>query len=58
MTDSEQPIKKSVKRKKFPRVVEVLKELVEITTVTKRILNLKINLTNGKLLVFKLAIEK
>lgn len=58
MTDSKQLIKKSVKRKKHLRVVEVLKKLVEVTTITKRILNLRVNLTNSKLLAFPLAIEK
>lgn len=40
-------LKRIVKRKKHLRVVNVLKEFVDATTITKRILDLKVNLTVG-----------
>lgn len=42
--------KKTIERKKHPRVVNVLKESVGATTITKHILDLGANLTVGKLL--------
>ena len=50
--------KKMVERKKHPRVVNVLKETVGATTITKRILHLGVNLTVGKLLASAPAVEK
>lgn len=58
MTDSELVGKKTVKRKKHPTVVEVLKKSVGVTMITKRILDLEVNLTIGKLFVFAPAVEK
>ncbi len=50
--------KKSIERKKHPRVVNVLKESVGATTITKLILDLGVNLTVGKLLASVPAVEK
>ena len=50
--------KKTVERKKHPCVVNVLKESVGATTITKRILDLDVNLTVGKLLASAPAVEK
>ena len=50
--------KKTVERKKHPRVVNLLKESVGTTTITPRILDLEVNLTVGELLASTLAIEK
>ncbi len=50
--------KKSVERKKHPRVVNVLKELVGATNITKCILNLGVNFTVSKLLASASAVEK
>lgn len=58
MTDFEQIVKKSVKCKKNPRVIGVLKELVGTTRIIKRILDLEINLTVDKLLTSALVVEK
>ncbi len=38
---------KSVERKKYPRVVNILKESVRATAITKRILDLGVSLTVG-----------
>ncbi|MCJ1348653.1 hypothetical protein MMC31_006886, partial [Peltigera leucophlebia] len=58
MADSEPTVKKNVERKRHPRVVEVLKESVGATMITKRILDLGVNLTVGKLLASASAVEK
>lgn len=58
MKDSELVRKKTVERKKHPKIVGILKELVIARMITKRILNLEVNLTVGKLLVFGPVIEK
>lgn len=58
MTDSELVGKKNIELKKHPRVVGVLKKSVGATIITKRILDLGINLTIGELLAFALAVEK
>ena len=58
MTDSEPTVKKNVERKKHPRVVGVLKETVGATMITKRILDLGVNLTVGELLASAPAVEK
>ena len=50
--------KKSVEKKRYPRVVNVLKDFVEATTSTKRILDLGVSLIVGELLAFAPAIEK
>ena len=50
--------KKTVERKRHPRVVNVLKESVGATTITKRILDLGVNLTVGELLASAPAVEK
>lgn len=54
----EDQLKKSIKRKKHPRVVNVLKQSVGATTITKRIRDLGINLTVGELLASALGVEK
>lgn len=50
--------KKSVEKKKHSWVINVLKESVGATTITKCILDLGINLTVGKLLASAPTIEK
>lgn len=50
--------KKREEKKIHPCVVNVLKEFVGVTTITRRILNLGVNLTVGKLLASAPAIEK
>lgn len=54
----ESQVKKNIKRKRYPCVVNVLKESVGATTIIKRILDLEVNLTMSKLLAFALAVEK
>ena len=51
-------VKKMVERKKYLRVVNILKEIVGATTITKRILDLGVNLTINELLISAPAIEK
>ncbi len=51
-------VKKSGERKKHPQVVNVLKESVGATTITKRILDLGVNVTVGELLTSALTVEK
>lgn len=51
-------IKKAIKKKKKSYVINILKKFVEITTITKRILDLNINLTVSKLLILVPAIEQ
>ncbi len=59
MPDADTAInKKSVERKKYPQVINVLKESVGATTITKRILDLGISLTVGELLASIPAVEK
>lgn len=58
MTDVNSVAKKGLERKKHPRVVNVLKELVGATTMTKRILDLGVSSTVEELLVSALAVEK
>ncbi len=50
--------KKQVEKKKHLRVVNVLKKSVGATTITKRILDLGVNLTVGELLASAPAVEK
>ncbi len=50
--------KKTVDRKKYLRVVNMLKESVGVITITKRILDLRVNLTIGELLASTPAVEK
>lgn len=47
-----------IERKKYLQVVNILKEFMGATTVTKHILDLKVNFTIGKLLASASAIEK
>ncbi|MCJ1349891.1 hypothetical protein MMC31_008134, partial [Peltigera leucophlebia] len=58
MTNSEPMVKKNIERKRHPRVVGVLKESVGATMITKRILDLGVNLTVGELLASAPAVEK
>lgn len=51
-------IKKSVEKKRYPRVVNILKEFVGATTITRQILDLGISLTVRDLLTSALAVEK
>ena len=50
--------KKTFEKKKYPRVVNVLKESIGTIIITKRILDLDINLTVTILLALTPAIEK
>lgn len=50
MPNSEPVVRKNIERKKYPRVVGVLKESAGATMITKRILDLGVNLTVGELL--------
>ena len=50
--------RRTVEKKKHPRVVNVLKESVGATTITKHILDLGVNLTIGKLLASAPTVEK
>lgn len=50
--------KKTVKKKKHLQVVNVWKESISATTITKDILDLGVNLTVSKLLASASAIEK
>lgn len=58
MADFESTIKKNIKCQKHPRIIGVLKKLVRATIITKRILELKVNLTVAKLLTSALVTEK
>ena len=59
MLDVEVSTKKNLECKWYPRVVNVLKdESVGATTITKRILDLEVNLTIGELLTSTPAVEK
>lgn len=49
---------KIIKRRKHSRVINVLMELISISTITKRILDLEINLTAGKLIILALVVKK
>lgn len=51
-------LKKIVKRKKHPQVINILKKSVSVTTITKHIVNLGVNLTIDKLLTSTLILEK
>ena len=56
--DSEPISKKGIGHKKYPGVVGVLKEFVGATMITKRILDLGVNLIVGELLLLAPAVEK
>ena len=56
--DNASTTRKSVEKRKHPRVVNVLKESVGATTITKRILDLGVSLTVGELLASAPAVEK
>lgn len=58
MTDPEPMIKNNAERKRYPRVVGVFKDSVGATMITKRILDLGVNLTVGGLLASAPAVEK
>lgn len=47
-----------VKKRKYPQVVNSLKQSISAMSITKYILDLKVNLTIGELLAAVLAIEK
>lgn len=51
-------VKKSIKRKKHPCIVNILKESIGATTIIKDILDLRINLIIGKLLISAPIIKK
>ena len=57
-TDIDNISKKSVEKKKDPQVVNILKESVGATIITKQILNLRVNFLIGKELGFALAVKK
>lgn len=50
--------KKIIERKKYIQIVNILKKFVGTTTITKRILHLRVNLTISELLALALVIEK
>lgn len=50
--------KKQIERKKYLKIVNVLKKFVDTITITKRILNLRVNLTVDKLPTSAPTIEK
>lgn len=54
----ESQIRKNIKRKKYPYIVNVLKKFIGATIITKHILDLRINFTVSKLLTSALALEK
>lgn len=54
----ENQVKKSIERKKYSYIINILKKFVETTIITKHILNLKINFTISKLLIFASTVEK
>lgn len=58
MLDVDPVTKKGFERKRHPRVVNVLKESVGVTTITKRILDLEVSLTVEKLLASAPTVEK
>lgn len=58
MASSEPVGKQHVERKKHPRIIGVLKKSVGATMITKRILDLGVNLTVGKLLASAPAVKK
>lgn len=51
-------LKKIVKKKKYPQMINILKKFLDAIIITKHILDLKINLTVGKLLTSTLTVEK
>lgn len=51
-------IKKSIKRKKYPYIVNVLKKSLGATIITKHIFDFRINFTIDKLLASIPAIKK
>lgn len=54
----EDQVKKNIERKNHPCVVNLLKEFVGATTITKRILDLGVNFTIGELQASVLGVEK
>lgn len=51
-------LKKTIEKKKHLRIVNILKESVGATTITKRILDLRLNLTIDELLASAPAVKK
>lgn len=51
-------LRKTVKKKKHPQVMTGFKESVGATTITKRVLDLKISLTVARCIASALAIDK
>lgn len=51
-------MKKSIKYKKYLKIVEVLKEFINTTMITKQILNLEINLIVRYLSALAFTIQK
>lgn len=51
-------VKKNVEEKRHSQVVNILKKFVQVTTITKRLFDLRISLIIGNLLIFALTIEK
>lgn len=49
--------RKAIEKKSYPQIVNLLKKSVGAITITKRILNLRVNLTIGKLLALAPAIK-
>lgn len=58
MINSELVGKKTIKHKKHPKMVGVLKKSIKATMITKCIQDLGINLIIGGILAFALATEK
>lgn len=58
MLDSETRAKNYIESKKHPRVVRVLKEFIGIPIITKRILDLGVNLIVSELLALVFVVEK
>lgn len=56
-TNNSSTIKKSVEKKHYLQVINVLKKSIKAIIIIKQILNLKISLTVGKLLASALAVE-
>lgn len=50
--------KKTIKKKKHLRIINILKEFISVITINKHILNLRINLIIDKLLLLALVVKK
>ena len=58
ITNFELVKKKIIEYQKHPKIIESLKESIKAIIITKYILDLEVNLTASKLLVFALIIKK